>query len=141
MSLKPIGRVQRALLLIGLVAVMGTGAYFTFEYTLVAQLQEALAQPDTTDAIAYGRTLFQTRGCAGCHTLEDARAMGDEGPDLTNLATRHDAAYVRQSIATPNAVIAPQCPDGPCEANIMPPFGTILTLDQIDALVAYLMQP
>jgi cytochrome c oxidase subunit II len=141
MSLKPIGRVQRALLLIGLVAVMGTGAYFAFEYTLVAQLQEALAQPDTTDAIAYGRTLFQTRGCAGCHTLEDARAMGDEGPDLTNLATRHDAASIRQSIATPNAVIAPQCPDGPCEANIMPPFGTILTPDQIDALVAYLMQP
>jgi mono/diheme cytochrome c family protein len=141
MRLRAIGPVQRALLLIVVIALLGTGAYFAFEYTVVAQVQEAILNPDTTDLTAYGRTLFQTRGCAGCHTLEDAGSSGDEGPDLTNIGTRHDAAYIHQAIATPNAVIAPQCPEGQCQANVMPPFGTILTPDQIDALVAYLMQP
>jgi mono/diheme cytochrome c family protein len=136
-----IGPVQRTLLLIVLIAGVGTGVFFALEYTLVAQVREALVNPNTDDTIEYGRTLFQTRGCAGCHTLEKAGAMGDTGPNLSDISMQHDSAYIYQSIATPNAVIAAQCPEGPCEPDVMPAFGTILTPDQINALVAYLMQP
>lgn len=135
-----IGALQRALLLSFLAVGILVGVFFAFEYTLVAQVREAVIPIDTTDPVAYGEALFQTRGCAGCHSFEPAGSNGDEGPNLTGIAGRHEAAYIYQSIQVPRAVIADQCPDGPCEP-IMPDFGDILTQDQIDALVAYLSQP
>lgn len=140
--MKPIQRkfLQRALIpliLAGAIAEL----YFTFRYTLVADVRERIANPDTTNLIAYGETLFQTRACATCHTLQSAGSLADEGPDLTGIASRHDAAYLRESIVTPNAVIAPQCPAGTaCPAGVMPPFGEILDDQQVDALVAYLLE-
>jgi mono/diheme cytochrome c family protein len=140
MSQLRIGALQRALLL-GLLAIgLLVGGFFALEYTLVAQVREVIAAPDVNDQIAYGETLFQTRGCAGCHALEKAGAAGDDGPNLTDIASRHDAAYIYQSIQSPTAIIADECPEGPCEP-IMPNFGEILAEDQIDALVAYLSQP
>jgi mono/diheme cytochrome c family protein len=130
---------QRALILFLITGAL-TGFYFAFRYTLIADVREAIANPDTADQVAYGATLFQTRGCVSCHTLESAGAAGDEGPNLTGIASRHDDAYIRQSIVEPNAVIAPQCPEGACQAGIMPQFGSILSPDQIDALVAYLLE-
>jgi mono/diheme cytochrome c family protein len=132
-----IGRVHGALALV-LILGVGTGAYFTFRYTVVAQVQESLVNVDTTDSVEYGRTLFQTRGCSGCHSFAPVGSLGDEGPDLTGVAARHDADYIRQSIMSPNAVIAPRCPEGACQPNVMPPFGDILTSAQIEALVVYL---
>jgi cytochrome c1 len=36
-----------------------------------------------------GRSLFQDKGCAGCHTLDgDASASGIAGPNLTNVGLR-----------------------------------------------------
>jgi mono/diheme cytochrome c family protein len=134
--MKNLLRLGTALLIIGVVI----GLYFAFRRTLVADALEAVSGVDAADTLAYGATLFQTRGCAGCHTLESAGAMGDEGPNLTGIAARHDEAYIRQSITTPDAVIAENCPEGECRAGIMPPFGSFLTPEQIDALVLYLMQ-
>lgn len=114
------------------------GAYFAFRRTLVADALEALAQPDKTDLVAYGATLFQTRGCTGCHSFVPAGSIADEGPDLTGIAIRHDANFIRTSIVDPNAVIATTCPEGACQANVMPQWGSILTTEQVDALVAYL---
>lgn len=114
------------------------GGYFAFRRTLVADALEALARPDKTDLAAYGATLFQTRGCTGCHSFAPAGSVADEGPDLTGIATRHDAAFIRTSIVDPNAVIAADCPEGPCQANVMPQWGSILTTEQVDALVTYL---
>jgi mono/diheme cytochrome c family protein len=135
-----VGFLQRALLLSLLAIGLLVGAFFAFEYTLVAQVREAIAPPDTTNLISYGETLFQTRGCVGCHSFERAGSMGDEGPNLTGIASRHDAAYIYQSIQSPTAIIADQCPEGACEPS-MPNFGEILTGEQIDALVAYLSLP
>lgn len=135
-----VGSLQRALLLGFLAIGVLVGGYFAFEYTLVAQMREALTPIDTVDLVSYGQTLFQTRGCAGCHSFEHAGSFGDEGPNLTGIAGRHDATYIYQSIQEPSAVIADQCPTGACEPN-MPNFGEILMEDQINALVAYLSQP
>lgn len=123
---------------LAIVLLVVVGGYFAFRRTLVADALEAIAQPDKTDLVNYGTTLFQTRGCTGCHSFAPAGSMADEGPDLTGIANRHDAAFIRASIVDPNAVIASDCPEGPCQANVMPQWGSILTTEQVDALVAYL---
>ena len=80
------------------------------------------------------------QGCAGCHTIDSIpEARGQVGPDLSHVGGRADAAYIRESILTPNAVTATGCPDGPCPSGLMPPmFGIIMDPEQIDALVEYL---
>lgn len=133
---------QRApMLLVAAFLIVGLaiGGYFLLRRTVIADLREQASGVDTTDAIAYGRLMFETRGCVGCHTLDSSGATGIEGPILNGIASRHDEAYIRQSIQYPGAVTAPNCPQGPCEADGMPDYGAILTEDQIDALVAYLM--
>ena len=83
-------------------------------------------------------------GCGGCHTLGKL-AFGKEGPDLTNIGARADAAYIRESIVDPLAFIVENCPTGPClfgvdtDAAGMPlTYAQTLTEEEIDALVWYL---
>ncbi|GAB4531382.1 MAG: hypothetical protein OHK0046_52180 [Anaerolineae bacterium] len=140
---KPSRSLQRAMLpLLGLFIAAGiiTGLYFAFRYTLIADVQESLMNVDTTDAQAHGQALFQTRGCAGCHTL-DGVSVGDTGPNLTGIVAREGTAYVRESIINPGAVIADNCPEGACEADAMPNYGSILDETQVAAIVTYLESP
>ena len=54
-----------------------------------------------------GRELFAEKAevaCFRCHAV--AKQGGDVGPDLAGVATRHDRAYLLQSILDPNAEIA-----------------------------------
>jgi cytochrome c oxidase subunit 2 len=72
--------------------------------------------------------------CATCHTLADAGAQGQVGPDLDKVLKGKDAAFIKESIVDPNKVIAPGY-----QPNIMPPnFGDTLSAEQVDALVKYL---
>ncbi len=77
--------------------------------------------------------------CGACHTIGKV-AFGKVGPDLTNIGTRADAAYIRESIVDPQAVIAEICPNGPCiDSSEMPlTYAQTLTEEEIDALVGYL---
>jgi cytochrome c len=110
-------------------ALAGTAAYFQF------------SGGDT------GRLLFQSY-CAACHSLDDVKLAG---PVLRGIAgtkrlvrdpatgeTREieaDAAYLRQSILEPNSLLAEGYPE-----NLMPPIGAILSEEQIDELVEFIMQ-
>jgi len=72
--------------------------------------------------------------CATCHTLADAGAQGQVGPDLDKVLKGKDAAFIKESILDPNKVIAPGY-----QPNVMPPnFGDTLSAEQVDALVKYL---
>ncbi len=74
--------------------------------------------------------------CATCHTLADAGAKGQVGPDLDKVLKGKDAAFIKESILTPDKVIAPGYQPG-----VMPPnFGDTLSAEQVDALVKYLSQ-
>ncbi len=76
--------------------------------------------------------------CSFCHTIGKV-AFGQVGPDLTNIGTRADAAYIRESIMDPQAVIVENCPSGPCIRDAMPTlYPQTLTEEEIDALVWYL---
>jgi mono/diheme cytochrome c family protein len=89
-----------------------------------------------------GLQLFQSQGCAGCHTLKGG--ANGTGPTLgtigTVAATRKPgteaAAYIRESIVAPNAFVVQGFQTG-----VMPQtYNQTLTAEQIDQLVAFLLE-
>jgi cytochrome c oxidase subunit II len=74
--------------------------------------------------------------CATCHTLADAGAKGQVGPDLDKVLKGKDAAFIKQSILTPDKEIAPGFQPGIMPSN----FGDTLSAEQVDALVKYLSE-
>jgi cytochrome c oxidase subunit II len=88
-----------------------------------------------------GAVIFTKNGCGACHTFKPIPgATGKVGPDLDNLSVAAKAAgqplaaYIKQSIVDPNAVIAKGYQPG-----VMPgTFGTTIPATQLNALVAYI---
>ena len=89
---------------------------------------------------APGLRVFLSSGCFACHTIDSvSQAPVAVGPNLTNIGGRADAAYIRESIMDPNAVIAATCPAGPCPPGVMPQTtGLLLSEDELNVLVTYL---
>jgi len=103
----------------------------------IAGQTKAVTSPNAGQA---GAALFTNNGCAACHTLTAAHATGKVGPDLDKLATyarkagKPLAAFVRESIVSPNAYVEAGYPK-----NVMPQtFGTSIPKSQLDSLVTYL---
>jgi len=91
---------------------------------------------------AAGLSVFNQNNCASCHTLSAANATGTIGPDLDKLVSYAKQAhqplesFVRNSIVDPNAYIQPGYPK-----DVMPQnFGQLLTKEQLDSLVTFLVQ-
>ena len=88
-------------------------------------------------------------GCNSCHVttglpVVDAAMLG---PDQTNLGaiagTRREGysaeEYLREAILDPSAFIVEECPLGQC-LQVMPVnYGDLLTEEELDAVVAYLL--
>jgi mono/diheme cytochrome c family protein len=72
-------------------------------------------------------------GCITCHSLSQGEVI--VGPSMAGIGSRGDAAYIRESIVDPNAVLV----DG-FSADTMPNvWAGELTEEQIDQLVDYLL--
>jgi len=72
--------------------------------------------------------------CSSCHGLEAGTGSG-VGPNLGDDLVGKDAAYVKESIVDPNAVIAKGYPPG-----VMPQdFGQQIPPKDLDALVKYIL--
>ena len=67
------------------------------------------------------------RYCVGCHTVDGDG--GKDGPDLSRVGSKHDAAVLRRLIADPTSVNA--------DAE-MPALAKRLTPEEIDAIATYL---
>jgi cytochrome c oxidase subunit 2 len=90
--------------------------------------------PAAGGAAVSAKQVFNTAGCSGCHTLAEVSAHGTVGPNLDKGLKGKSAAYIRQSIVDPNAVITPGY-----SAGIMPQnFKDTLPPAQLNALVSYL---
>jgi cytochrome c551/c552 len=121
---------NRALLGLTLTLVLATASVFVYS-------------TDETGAAATldGRSVFQAKGCIGCHQRGD---LGQQqvGPDLTDLVSRADTRveglnaedYVRQSVREPQAFIVPGY-----EANVLMPT-LPLSDTELDALVEFLLE-
>ncbi|MDW3191137.1 MAG: cytochrome c [Cytophagales bacterium] len=103
-----------------------------FEYTAVAEVREHFTEVDQQDTLAYGKLLFETRGCASCHSIEPE--IESLAPNLYGVSSRQTEEYIRESIVDPDAEIVSGYED-----VIMPDFSQILDEDQINALVGYVI--
>jgi mono/diheme cytochrome c family protein len=101
-----------------------------------APIQAAAPISGTTAA-----EIFNNAGCNACHQLDPLGSVGGVGPNLTQVGARLTVDEIKQSIEMPNAVIAAECPAGPCPQGVMPQnFKDRLTPEQIDTLANFLVQ-
>jgi cytochrome c oxidase subunit II len=96
----------------------------------------AAAAVDAKALFSSGDADTGATACATCHTLADAGAKGQVGPDLDKVLKGKDAAFIKESILTPDKEIAPGFQPGIMPAN----FGDTLSPEQVDALVKYLSE-
>jgi mono/diheme cytochrome c family protein len=108
--------------------------------TVVGPLPKAA--PTVTGNATAGKAVFASAGCGACHTLTAAGSTGKIGPDLNDLTAEATKAgeqldaFIKESIVSPSAYIAPGYADG-----IMPSsFGQSLKPQQLADLVAFLNQ-
>ncbi len=90
--------------------------------------------PET--ASADGAALFESEGCAGCHTLEAAGATGTTGPDLDVALEGADTAFIEESIVDPEAELEEGFPAGVMPTN----YGDVLSPEELEALVQYIAE-
>ncbi|HEY8723110.1 MAG TPA: c-type cytochrome [Gaiellaceae bacterium] len=88
-----------------------------------AQAVSVPAQYKSGDAVA-GKTVFETAGCKGCHTLKDAGATGTVGPNL-------------DQVKPPLSKVVTQVLNGGPQ---MPPFKGSLSAKQIADVAAYVVK-
>ena len=114
------------------VAVAHTEAGFT---GWVTRQRAAAPAPAGGSPAAEGLTLFNAKGCAGCHTVAGV-SQGKVGPDLTHLYSREtfagsmfplDEDHMRRWLADP---------PGEKPGSVMPNLG--LTDEEITQLIEYL---
>jgi sulfur oxidation c-type cytochrome SoxX len=121
--------------------IMNWQATATGEVTLQVVPTPTPSAAEAADPVSRGKQVFTSNACIGCHTIEGVSA-GTVGPNLTHIGTEAASMvagqsaedYIRQSIVNPGAFIVPNYQD------LMPKnFSDLLTQQQIDDLVAYLL--
>jgi nitrite reductase (NO-forming)/hydroxylamine reductase len=99
---------------------------------------------------------FQKGGCVACHVIPGVPgAVGTIGPDLSRMGEKAQTyldteeyggeaqnaeAFIRESILTPDAFLAAECPNGHCQPGQMPATLVDLLSDQeLAAIIQYLV--
>jgi len=76
-----------------------------------------------------GQELYEANGCNGCHSIDSDAIL--VGPSLQGIGVKHDVAYLKNAIVTPDKDV----PEG-FTPGVMPPFA--LPDEDVAALVEYL---
>ncbi len=108
-----------------------------------ADAGEGSDMPPTTpqDLAAKGKELVTNYGCVACHAADKTRLVGPGWGGLYGSTVTFadgstgtaDEAYLDASIRTPDSHVVQGFPGG-----VMPPYGSMLTDDEVAAMVAYL---
>jgi cytochrome c oxidase subunit 2 len=96
---------------------------------------EPAAEPTGAEAVA-GRTLIETVGCGGCHTIRGTPLKGTFGPDLTHFGSRSGIAAYTVPNTPENLYEWLKDPQAVKEEVLMP--RTALPEQSLWQLVAYL---
>jgi cytochrome c oxidase subunit 2 len=101
----------------------------------LAEQQATPATPAASSAAGAGLTLFNSKGCAGCHTI-DGVSKGKIGPNLSHFWSRTTFAGGIFKTDEPDVAAWLRDPPGEKPGSIMPNLH--LKEDEIANLVAYL---
>ena len=100
---------------VGVAACGDKGTVAPFPETIEGELEAPVIT--VGDATA-GAGTFIAAGCGGCHALDGLDgANGAVGPNLSTSLAGRDAAFIQQSIVSPDAVIAEGFAGGIMPAN------------------------
>ncbi len=81
-----------------------------------------------------GAQVFDSQGCADCHSLQAAGATGAVGPNLDTALASKDAQFIETSIVDPNDFV-----EEGFQSGIMPTdYGDVLTPEDLANVVAFL---
>jgi len=103
-------------------AVSGCFALFAFAAIVFAFANRPVAYASNSDARERGAIAFHTKGCARCHAITGVG--GDRAPDLGSVGQRRAPAQIKTQILK--------------GGHGMPPFGNVLSKDEVKDLVAFL---
>jgi len=81
-------------------------------------------EPEAAGDPAAGKQVFESAGCASCHTLDDAGAKGTVGPNLDDAKP-------------PKELVVDRVTNG---KGVMPSFSGQLSPEQIANVAAYVVQ-
>lgn len=128
-----LGLIGGAVIAVLLISIAGTVFSLVDDVFGSSATAQADDEPAVVDpVVAAGEAAASANGCIACHTTN---GVDSTGPSWKGLSERGDAAYVQESIINPNAVIAPGF-----TADVMPQdYGTSISQEDIDSLVAYLL--
>lgn len=87
-------------------------------------------------AVARGREVFETRACFACHAIEGTSAVGDVGPNLTDIGVRTTLAAGMMPNTPENLARWIADPQAIKPGSLMPVVD--LTQDELSDLVTYL---
>ncbi len=110
------------------------------EYEKRKQPSAVPAVATARDPVAWGRELYETKGCNACHTLDGTPRVGPSLKGLFGHEVRlrdgrtvvADENYIRRSILDPTADVVEGF------NPVMPPFAGLLSEDEINALIAFI---
>ncbi|MEY5025795.1 MAG: hypothetical protein RLZZ244_1323 [Verrucomicrobiota bacterium] len=87
--------------------------------------------------VARGEKIFRSHPAAACVLCHALKGQGSTvGPALDGIASRKDAAYIKQSLLEPNAVLAQGFES--LGVSPMPPMGLLLTPQELEDIQAFL---
>src|SRR5271154_2280510 len=97
-------------------------ALFAFSAIVFAFTNRPVAYASNSDARERGAIAFHTKGCERCHAITGVG--GDRAPDLGNVGQRRAPSQIKTQILK--------------GGHGMPPFGNVLSKDEVKDLVAFL---
>jgi mono/diheme cytochrome c family protein len=121
-------------------------ALIGFLQSLKGQQTPSTALPPPTPSrspIEIAKSVITAQSCGSCHTLKNADfdLTGTVGPDLTNEASRHRSTeWLSKQLTNPTAIPDSDIPGYEGQQVVMPSYGRILSDEELNALVQYLMK-
>lgn len=120
-----------------------------------APTQSAAAAPNLYSK-EVALSAMQKGACGGCHVIPGVpNASGTIGPSLATIAQLAETRlkdgkytgaaktvqdYLRESVTTPDAFLAPDCNGAPCQKGLMPAtLATTLSDNELSSVIQYLM--